>query len=92
MFFCLGPGTALGHSSIIFMIECQVNYIMDCIRTLSKARNGEARVIEVRSDVLDNYLLWLKSNLDKTVFHAGLCIILSKQVWICLGHVAQKYD
>ena len=29
-FFILhGPGTGLGHNSVIFMIECQVNYKFD---------------------------------------------------------------
>ncbi len=33
-FMMYGPNTNLGHNSIIFMIECQVAYIMDCIRRL----------------------------------------------------------
>jgi cation diffusion facilitator CzcD-associated flavoprotein CzcO len=31
-FMMYGPNTNLGHNSIIFMFECQVAYIMDCIR------------------------------------------------------------
>lgn len=34
MFQLVGPSTALGHNSIIFMIEAQVNYILDCLATL----------------------------------------------------------
>lgn len=30
-FFLLGPTTGLGHNSIIFMIECQVRYLIQCI-------------------------------------------------------------
>jgi cation diffusion facilitator CzcD-associated flavoprotein CzcO len=30
----VGPNTALGHNSIIFMIEAQVRYVVDCMRTL----------------------------------------------------------
>jgi cation diffusion facilitator CzcD-associated flavoprotein CzcO len=30
----VGPNTALGHNSIIFMIEAQVNYVLDCMRLL----------------------------------------------------------
>ena len=37
-FLILGPGTGLGHNSIIYMIECQVNYTMEGIlRFLSKS-------------------------------------------------------
>ncbi len=36
LFFLLGPNTALGHNSIIFMIEQQVNYIVKCIRKLGR--------------------------------------------------------
>jgi len=31
-FMMYGPNTNLGHNSIIFMIECQAGYIVDCIR------------------------------------------------------------
>ena len=33
-----GPNTNLGHNSIIFMIECQVNYIVDAMKTLISSR------------------------------------------------------
>lgn len=36
----VGPNTALGHNSVIFMIECQVNYILDCLREL-RARKAD---------------------------------------------------
>jgi len=35
-FLLLGPNTGLGHNSIIFMIESQCNYIMECISTMIK--------------------------------------------------------
>jgi cation diffusion facilitator CzcD-associated flavoprotein CzcO len=40
MYQLVGPNTALGHNSIIFMIEAQVNYIMDCLKTL-KEQNAD---------------------------------------------------
>jgi cation diffusion facilitator CzcD-associated flavoprotein CzcO len=33
-FMMYGPNTNLGHNSIIFMIECQTRYIVDCVRQL----------------------------------------------------------
>ena len=34
----VGPNTALGHNSIIFMIECQVHYILECLRELRERK------------------------------------------------------
>jgi len=35
-FMMYGPNTNLGHNSIIFMIECQANYILQCIDEIRK--------------------------------------------------------
>lgn len=37
LFMLVGPNTGLGHNSIIFMIEAQVNYILSALRTLKLA-------------------------------------------------------
>jgi 4-hydroxyacetophenone monooxygenase len=52
--FCLyGPNTNLGHGgSIIFHTECQVRYVLGCLREMLE-RDAEA--IEVRRDVHDAY-------------------------------------
>jgi cation diffusion facilitator CzcD-associated flavoprotein CzcO len=34
LFLLLGPNTGLGHNSIIFIIEAQVNYILSCLRNM----------------------------------------------------------
>ncbi|MFD0471823.1 hypothetical protein ACFQ0B_28555 [Nonomuraea thailandensis] len=47
MFMLYGPNTNLGHNSIIFMIECQVNHVMSCLPYL--AGSGP---IEVRAEVM----------------------------------------
>jgi cation diffusion facilitator CzcD-associated flavoprotein CzcO len=45
LFMMYGPNTNLGHNSIIFMIECQANYILQCVRRL---RDRGLRYLEVR--------------------------------------------
>jgi 4-hydroxyacetophenone monooxygenase len=52
--FCLyGPGTNLAHGgSLIFQSECQVNYVMDALRTI--LMSGQ-RTAEPRKDVHDEY-------------------------------------
>ena len=46
-FYVLGPNTVLAHSSLVFMIECQVDYIM---QTLHKMAELHIRTIEPRQD------------------------------------------
>ena len=40
LFQLVGPNTALGHNSIIFMIEAQVHYVLQCMREL-RARSAD---------------------------------------------------
>jgi cation diffusion facilitator CzcD-associated flavoprotein CzcO len=50
-FFVLyGPNTNLGHNSIIFMVECQVRYVVQCLRRI--VREG-LRELDVRPDAMD---------------------------------------
>lgn len=34
LFMLVGPNTGLGHNSIVFMIESQISYVMDALRTM----------------------------------------------------------
>jgi hypothetical protein len=43
-----GPNTTTGTQSIIFMIECQVNYILSCIQMMHKKSH---KYLDVKSDV-----------------------------------------
>ena len=47
LFLLIGPNTGLGHNSIVFMIESQLNYVMDALRIMDarghRARRGAAR-------------------------------------------------
>lgn len=36
LFIVIGPNTGIGHTSVLFIIESQMNYILDCIRTLKE--------------------------------------------------------
>lgn len=37
LFLLVGPNTGLGHNSIVFMIESQVRYLRDALRTMRRA-------------------------------------------------------
>jgi len=52
LFFLYGPNSNLGHNSIIFMIECQVNYILKLMRLQNK---HNFRYLQVKDDVVKEY-------------------------------------
>jgi cation diffusion facilitator CzcD-associated flavoprotein CzcO len=64
-FMLYGPNTNLGHNSIIFMLECQVHYVMECLRALT-ARDLAA--IDLRSEVQRAYNAELTRMLDQSVW------------------------
>lgn len=69
-FNLLGPGSGLGHSSIIFVIECQVNYVLDCIRSLSS--KPDKKSMELKGFVFDDFLKYLNHSMKNKAFN-GSC-------------------
>lgn len=70
MFFLVGPNTGLGHSSMVYMIESQINYLVDAINTINKYDIG---TIEVRSDTQAKYNQELQAAMAKSVWNNGGC-------------------
>ncbi|MBB2909843.1 cation diffusion facilitator CzcD-associated flavoprotein CzcO [Streptosporangium becharense] len=70
LFFLLGPNTGLGHNSVVFMIESQVRYVIECLRLLS--RTG-ARALDVRSQAQRHYNDRLRRRLERLVWNEGGC-------------------
>jgi cation diffusion facilitator CzcD-associated flavoprotein CzcO len=68
LFMLVGPNTGLGHNSIVFMIECQVNYI---VRALQSLRTRGQKVLRLRPDVQrDDYAL-MQQKMKGTVWSSG---------------------
>ena len=67
-FMLYGPNTNLGHNSIIFMIECQANYIAQCVAAL---RNSKLRYLDVRKEAMESFNRELQKDMQKTVWAAG---------------------
>ena len=67
MFLLLGPNTGLGHNSVVFMIEAQVRYTMDCLKWLW---NG-AGSVEVKADVQNDFNKTLHEKMKGTVWMTG---------------------
>ncbi len=70
LFLLLGPNTALGHSSVVFMIEAQIAYVLDALRALE---TYGVRALEVRREAQDAYNVALQEQLDSTVWNQGGC-------------------
>ena len=69
-FSIVGPNTGLGHSSMVFMIESQVAYIRDALRTM---RTGGYATVEPRLDVQRRWNADLQRRMRRTVWSAGGC-------------------
>jgi cation diffusion facilitator CzcD-associated flavoprotein CzcO len=70
LFMLVGPNTGLGHNSIVFMIEAQLNYVCGALAAME--RHGATR-IEVRSDAYDAYNAHVQARLAGTVWNTGGC-------------------
>ncbi|UVE95188.1 NAD(P)/FAD-dependent oxidoreductase [Dietzia sp. B32] len=68
LFVLVGPATGLGHSSMIYMIESQLNYLVDALRTM---RDRDLQTVEVRSAVQDAYNRELRDSTGETVWVTG---------------------
>lgn len=68
LFVLVGPATGLGHSSMIYMIESQLNYLVDALRTM---RDRSLQTVEVRAAVQDAYNRELRDSTGETVWVTG---------------------
>lgn len=65
LFILYGPNTNLGHNSIIYMVEAQVQYVRKLIERLLKK---DLKAIEVREDVQDRYNQKIQEEMHDTVW------------------------
>jgi cation diffusion facilitator CzcD-associated flavoprotein CzcO len=70
MFLLVGPNTGLGHNSIVYMIEAQVEYVLDALRTMRQRRLG---AVTVRREAQTAFNAGLQHRLAGTVWSEGGC-------------------
>jgi len=68
LFLIIGPNTGLGHSSMIFMIESQANYVVDALKTMA-ARNIAS--VSVRPEAMAGFDEEMQHKLSRTVWSTG---------------------
>jgi len=70
LFVVTGPNTGIGHTSAIFVIEAQMNYIMKSIATL---RQQNLKSIEVKAEAEADYTGMIHREMEQTVWKSGGC-------------------
>ena len=70
LFVLVGPNTGLGHNSIVFMIESQLRYVMDCIGYME--RTGAA-TFEVHEQAQRDFNAQIQRQLGGSVWNTGGC-------------------
>jgi cation diffusion facilitator CzcD-associated flavoprotein CzcO len=70
LFFLVGPNTGLGHNSIVFMIESQINYVTGALGAM---RRRGAATVDVRPEAEDAYNAELEEMTKGTVWVSGGC-------------------
>src|SRR4051794_1427380 len=69
-FLLAGPNTGIGHTSLVFMIEAQIAYVMGALRMMSARR---AATVEVRQQPFDAYNDDVQAKMRHTVWNTGGC-------------------
>ena len=69
-FMLMGPNTGLGHSSVVYMIEAQIEHVLGALAWL-RARGGGA--VEPRREAQAAYVSRLEERMGGTVWTSGGC-------------------
>ncbi len=69
-FVIIGPNTGLGHSSMIYMIESQVEHVVNAIKAMERNR---ATTIEVRPEAHAEFNREVDERMQGTVWDIGGC-------------------
>jgi cation diffusion facilitator CzcD-associated flavoprotein CzcO len=68
LFILLGPNTGLGHSSMVYMIESQLAYVIGALREM---RSRGVRTVEVRTEAQERFNAEVHERMQGTVWNTG---------------------
>lgn len=85
LFIVTGPNTGIGHTSALFVIESQMQYI---VRSLKEVLGSGRTSIEVTAEAEADYTTMIHQEMDRTVWKNGGC-----QSWYqsASGHVIAMF-
>ncbi|QGZ63812.1 flavin-containing monooxygenase [Paraburkholderia acidisoli] len=69
-FMLVGPNTGLGHNSMVFMIESQIEYVLGALAAM---KADAADSIEVREQVEARYNARIQQKLSRAIWSVGGC-------------------
>ncbi|MEM6960698.1 MAG: NAD(P)/FAD-dependent oxidoreductase, partial [Myxococcota bacterium] len=67
-FLMTGPHTGVGHTSLLFMIEAQSNYVIECLGLVKQ--KGKS-VLEIRQEAQLDFSLEMQKRSRRTVWESG---------------------
>jgi cyclohexanone monooxygenase len=67
-FMLMGPNTGLGHSSMVYMIESQIQYVLDALQQM---RRQQWTSIDVKLDAQSRYNASVHARLGDSVWQTG---------------------
>jgi len=70
LFLLAGPNTGIGHTSLVFMIEAQIEYVMGALRAMD-ARH--VATVEIREQPFVAYNNEVQAKMQRTVWNTGGC-------------------
>lgn len=70
LFILMGPNTGLGHNSMVYMIESQITYVLDAMKTMQKEN---IRSVDVLPTAQATYNKTLQSKTSNSVWNSGGC-------------------
>ena len=70
MFVVVGPNTGTGHTSQVYMIESQIRYVIDALRTMRRRGLGS---VEVRGEAESEFNRRVQERMKRTVWLRGGC-------------------
>lgn len=70
LFLMVGPNTGLGHHSLVFMMEVQMNHIVNCIQYM---RKNNTKILDVTEEAQDGFVSRTQERMKKTVWIQGGC-------------------
>jgi cation diffusion facilitator CzcD-associated flavoprotein CzcO len=70
LFVLLGPNTGLGHTSVIYMIEAQIDHFLAVLRLM---RRSGVRAVEPRPEAQARFVEQVDRRMEGTVWVAGGC-------------------
>jgi cation diffusion facilitator CzcD-associated flavoprotein CzcO len=70
LFMLLGPNTGLGHNSVVYMIEAQIDHVLACLRGMDE---HDAAAVEVRPEAQERFNARVQRRLVGSVWNAGGC-------------------